>query len=219
MKLELLHGDSVKLAGELEYTAVITDPPYGMGWHADATRFSGGRTKRNNSKKVHKPITGDDKPFDPTRWIDRDKVILFGSNHYAEKLPTGTTLVWLKRSRKALGTFLSDAEIGWMKSGCSVYCHEDLSMTGAGANFPSLHPNQKPVSLMQWCLKKAKVTQDDIVLDPYMGSGTTGIACLTLGIPFIGIEIDKNHYQTAADRIDDFQRQGTLDLEQSGNHP
>jgi len=210
--LAIFQGDALEVSKELHYTAVISDPPYGMGWNPDATRFTGGDGKRNNRHKVHEPIVGDDQPFEPAPWLDCEKVILFGANHYANKLPAGTTLVWLKKSKKAFGSFLSDAEIGWMKGGSGVYCHEDLSMNGAGANFPSLHPNQKPISLMHWCLEKAKVTADDVVLDPYMGSGTTAIACLQLGIPFIGIEIDEKHYLTAEDRIKEFQRQMTLDL-------
>jgi DNA modification methylase len=64
-----------------------------------------------------------------------------------------------------------------------------------------VHPTQKPVQLMAWCLDIAKVPAGATVLDPFMGSGSTGIACLRTGRNFIGIERDAAHYKTACDRI------------------
>ena len=65
-----------------------------------------------------------------------------------------------------------------------------------------LHPTQKPVALMAWCMEKAKVPQGATVFDPYMGSGTTAIACLRTGRNFIGVEMDAKHFQTARERIE-----------------
>ena len=72
------------------------------------------------------------------------------------------------------------------------------------------HPTQKPVALMAWCLDIAKVPEGATVLDPYMGSGTTGIACIRTGRKFIGIEKDPKHFQTAVERIDRELQQGRL---------
>ena len=151
---------------------------------------------------------GDAQPFDPAPWLAFPRVVLFGSNHYAQKLPVGTTLVWVKRLK--FGTFLSDAEIGWMKGGHGVYCHQDASMNGAGANFPKLHPTQKPVGLMAWCMDRAKVPDGGVVLDPYMGSGTTGVAAIETGRRFIGIEFVREYFDRACERIDQAQAQGRL---------
>ena len=63
-----------------------------------------------------------------------------------------------------------------------------------------LHPNQKPVALMNWCIDQVQARS---VIDTHMGSGTTGVACLRRGIPFIGIEIDPIHYQTALHRLNE----------------
>ena len=75
-----------------------------------------------------------------------------------------------------------------MKGGCGIYCKRDTSLYGESNN--RLHPTQKPVPLMAWCLEMAGVPIASTVLDPYMGSGTTGIACLRTGRNFIGIEKD-----------------------------
>ena len=63
-------------------------------------------------------------------------------NHFAARLPVGTTLIWLKRYDNAFGTFLSDAEIAWEKGGYGVYCFRDVSMQGESNN--KKHPTQKP---------------------------------------------------------------------------
>jgi DNA modification methylase len=65
------------------------------------------------------------------------------------------------------------------------------------------HPTQKPVRVMQWCAEKTNGS----VLDPFMGSGTTGVACMNLGRKFIGIEIEPKYYEIACERIENAQRQ------------
>lgn len=203
---ELIQGDCLqvlpKIAGYVD--AVVSDPPYGMNWDTDARRFSGGNCKMG--KKVHltEDIIGDDQPFDPSPWLAFPKVILFGSNHFAQRLPVGTTLVWVKKPEHLHGTFLSDAEIAWMKGGYGVYCFEKQfpppsRMFEAGGKVA--HPTQKPISLMSWCIGKLKLEPGATILDPYMGSGTTGIAALKGGFNFIGIEIDPKHFATAQRRI------------------
>lgn len=80
------------------------------------------------------------------------------------------------------------------------------------AKEPIIHPTQKPVELMAWCMEQAKVPEGALVLDSYMGSGTTGIACIRTGRRFVGIEKDPTHYATALKRITDELAQGDLFL-------
>lgn len=210
----LFLGDCRDLMHELySVDAVITDPPYGMSWNPDSTRFSGGESSTERGRGIEwAPIEGDDESFDPAPWLHFPHVVLFGSNHYGERLPVGSTLVWIKKNEQSFGTFLSDAEIAWMKGGHGVYCKRDCSMNGAGANFPKLHPTQKPVAIMAWCMERAKVPTGARVVDPYMGSGTTGIACIRTGRKFIGIEKDPTHFATAVERIRRELIQSTLAL-------
>ena len=152
-------------------------------------------------------IAGDDQPFDPTPYLCFDRIIMWGANHYAARLPVGTTLVWIKRNDEAYGTFLSDAEIGYQKGGCGVYCFRDLSMKAEERD--RKHPNQKPLPLMQWCIERVS-DPGDIILDPFMGSGTTGVACANLGRKFIGIEIEPKYFDIACRRIEDAYKQPRL---------
>lgn len=209
----LINADSETLA-RIEADAVITDPPYGMNLDTDNSRFSGGHVasiaKRGNGIGTGggASIIGDDKPFDPSPWLDYPAVVLFGCNHFGQRLPVGTTLVWLKRLDAGFGSFLSDAELAWMKGGHGVYAKRDLSMNGETTT--RCHPCQKPVALMAWCMDVAKVPEGATVLDPYMGSGSTGIACLRTNRHFIGVECDPKHFATAVARLEREAKQGVL---------
>ncbi len=72
------------------------------------------------------------------------------------------------------------------------------------------HTTQKPIRLMQWCIEEARVPLGATVVDPFMGSGTTGVACMNLGRKFIGIEIEPKYFDIACRRIEDAQRQQRL---------
>lgn len=187
--------------------AIVADPPYGMGWNTDSTRFSGGDNpgiRRGAGRDDWGDVAADDKPFDPTPWMAFPRAVLWGFNHFGSRVPVGTTLVWIKRSDDLFGTFLSDCELAWMKGGHGVYAFRKQFppplriIEGLGK---TAHPCQKPVELMAWCLQRAKVSAGESVCDPYMGSGTTGVACVRTGNPFIGCEIDPTHFATAVKRI------------------
>ena len=74
-----------------------------------------------------------------------------------------------------------------------------------------LHPTQKPVELMLWCLEFFQ--HSNTILDPFMGSGTTGVACARLGRRFIGIEIEPKYFDIACKRIEQAYRQPDLFIE------
>jgi DNA modification methylase len=100
-----------------------------------------------------------------------------------------------------------------MKGGCGVYCKRGPFPQSIARD--RVHPAQKPVELLKWCMDQARVPEGATVLDPYMGSGTTGVACIRTGRKFIGIEIDAGHFATARKRLENELRQGMLPLEQN----
>jgi site-specific DNA-methyltransferase (adenine-specific) len=210
----LYHGDCLEILPTLgKVDAVVTDPPYGIALDTDNSRFSGGDTasiaRRGNGRGSADgaAIVGDGSPFDPSPLlsIGGDKII-WGWNNYPDRLPAGACLVWLKRNDAAFGSFLSDAELAWFSRGHGVYCRRDLS-NNAIANDRD-HPTQKPVGLMEWCL--GFVARAHTILDPFMGSGTTGVACANLGRNFIGIEIERKYFDIACERISAAYAQGRL---------
>jgi site-specific DNA-methyltransferase (adenine-specific) len=196
--------------------AVVTDPPYGINLNTDNTRFSGGSAESAAKRGSRIGSAGgvriieDDKEFDPSflLGIKGDKII-WGWNNYPDKLPRGACLVWLKRNDAAFGSFLSDAELAWMSKGHGIYCKRDLSNAAIARD--RVHPTQKPVSLMEWCLGFLPKAQT--ILDPFMGSGTTGVAAVQMGRDFIGIEREPKYFDVACKRIEDAQRQQDLFIE------
>lgn len=189
--------------------ALVSDPPYGMDWNTDSTRFSGGqRVGRGEGRSDWGVIQSDAEPFDPTPWLRFREVIIWGANHYAARLPVGTTLVWLKKAPHLFGTFLSDAELGWMKGGHGVYCHFEMfpppSRMAENDGRTVAHPTQKPIGLMLWCIERTKA---ETIVDPYMGSGTTGVAAVKLGRKFVGVERDQRYFDAACRRIEAAVRQ------------
>lgn len=204
--------------------AVISDPPYGMNANTDSRRFSGGKAENNRRPGQgtnHAAVIGDDVPFDPMPWLEvGSDVILWGANHYASALPIGRTLVWLKKPPALFGTFLSDAEIGWQSGGCGVWAFYkqftiQTRLVEADTTIP-VHPTQKPVALMEWCVARVKGVT---VLDPFMGSGTTGVACARMGRAFVGVEIDPGYFDIACRRMEAAQRQGDLFITRPAKAP
>jgi len=222
MSVDLRLGDCLEIMKTLPdgcVDAVVTDPPYGIAWEGNQ-RFSGGNTRRGKGTR-HARIIGDAEPFDPTPWLEMGvPVVLWGANHFWNRLPPGGALIWQKRNEHALGTFLSDAEIAYTNVGHGVYVfHKVFAGSlravdgGLGAYEGSLHPNQKPVALMAWAIERMKVPQGATILDPFMGSGTTGVACVRTGRNFIGIEIDPGYFEIAKRRIEEAQLQMRLPLD------
>jgi len=180
--------------------ALITDPPYGIafahggggGCLAESTRFAGDA------------IMGDDKPFEPSRWLGYGIVALWGANHYASKLPDcACWLVWDKRDG-VCSNDQADCELAWtnLRSPARLKRHLWNGMLkDSERGEQRVHPMQKPVVLMAWTMEQCKGPIGATVLDPYMGSGTTGLACLRTGRNYVGIERDARHYKTACDRI------------------
>lgn len=198
--VKLYHSDCLELIPKLEtIDAVITDPPYGI---AELNKFG---TRGNlSSATPYKPIFGDDRPFDPTPFLEYPITCLWGANWYADKLPPrGSWIVWDKREGGTPDNF-SDCEMAWTNQGnvARIFRHKWRGFIRASERGePRLHSTQKPVALMQWCMDTLKIPIKATILDPFMGSGTTGVACVQTGRRFIGIEIDEHYCEIAAKRI------------------
>ena len=205
-----------------QFNAIVSDPPYGINFQHSGGKSSSGR----NAPLRTDTIIGDDKPFDPTFLFEctpirRDRkqgnILLFGANHYAKHLPDdGEWLVWDKIPRCNADDSFRDAEFMWssVKTPRTIYRHQWKGLIREGEENPAkqkrAHVSQKPVALMMWCIDRLIVPLGGVVCDPFMGSGSTGVAALRKGLDFIGIEIDEKHFETACRRIEDEQRQMDL---------
>jgi site-specific DNA-methyltransferase (adenine-specific) len=194
----LMLGDCREILPTLgKVDACVTDPPYGISYKSPAGR---GMTARGD----YPIIVGDDEPFDPAHLLGFPQVVLFGANHYASRLPDSAKwLVWDKRDGGTPNNN-SDCELAWVKSGGSARLIRHLwngMLKASEREEVRVHPTQKPVAVMEWVL--GQVTQPgQTVIDPYLGSGSTGVASLSLGRRFIGIEIDPVYFEVALRRIE-----------------
>ena len=195
----LILGDSESI--ELpDADALVSDPPYGIGYAHGGNSGVLART----TKFVGRKVLGDDKPFEPARWLQYPIVVLWGANHYASRLPDSPAwLVWDKRDGLN-GNDLADCEMAWTNLD-RVARLKSLRWMGmikdTERGEERIHPMQKPAALMAWAMETARVPVGATVLDPYMGSGSTGIACLRTGRNFVGVERDAEYYKTACARF------------------
>lgn len=210
----LYHGDCLDILPNLPgITALITDPPYGIDYRTSSTR-----SNRSNAKNWE-PIVGDGAAFDPSHLLGFPKVVLFGANHYADRLPASPGwLVWDKlnrlESKREIGFNNSaDVEMAWtnINKPARLFSHRWMGLLrDSELHHKSLHPTQKPVALMRWVLL-ATTTAEDFICDPYAGSGATLVAAKEMGRKAVGVELEERYCEVVAKRLS----QDLLDLEWS----
>jgi len=185
---------------------VITDPPYGIHIGLAKNRGKGNKaapTQYDESEWDARPLTNEQQLAvrGAGKWA-----CIWGGNYVSHFLPPSRTwLVWDKMLR---GQDMADCELAWTNysgKGVRLIRHLWAGFFRDGDDPRGVHPAQKPEAVMGWCIKQAPAATS--VVDPFMGSGTTGVACMNLGRKFIGIEIEERYFDIACRRIEDAQRQ------------
>lgn len=173
---------------------IITDPPYGISVNNNMGRRKG--DLKSNYKKAYW-----DKERLPKSYFDlmleiAEKHIIFGGNYYTDYLPPSKSwIVWDKKMSEDL-TF-SQVELAWTNADCMskiVRCFPNGSEK-------RIHPTQKPLPVIEWILNKY-TKEGDLICDPFMGSGTTAVACHKLKRRFIGFELDEDIFIDANKRLE-----------------
>lgn len=199
-------GDCMEVMPTLgRVDAVLTDPPYGIKRSGQAETF----TKQRKHKRKHH----DDKGWDDGRpdvsvfraMLDVSAAqIIWGGNYFADMLPA--KMGWLYWDKGQDGLSMSDGELAWTSRDAALRSfrlnRSALALDGAE------HPTQKPVKLISWCLTHIPTART--ILDPFMGSGTTGVACAKAGRAFIGIEREPTYFDIACRRIEQAYAQGDM---------
>ena len=195
-------GDCMDILPTLpKVDAVVTDPPYGINAARD----------RNSQKDgwVDYPCGGWDKERPSKAHFDALLVagkaaIVWGGNYFTDYLPP--TMQWLVWDKGQRNFSLADCEFAWssQRKAARIFEYPRPLALQDGKE----HATQKPVALMAWCL--SLIPDAQTILDPFMGSGTTGVACANLGRKFIGIEIEPKYFDIACERIRAAYAQGRL---------
>ena len=189
----LIRGDCMEVLPTLgKFDAVITDPPYGIGIAANPVR------------QMHEKMEWDAAPLDKLGLdlcISKGDVVIVWGGNYFDLPPHQCFYVWDKIQPEEFS--LAMCEQAWTnkKGPAKIYRQSVLS-------YRKEHPTQKPVELMHWCIEQLRNPQT--ILDPFMGSGTTGVAAVQLGRSFTGIEREPKYFDIACKRIEQAYAQGRL---------
>jgi DNA modification methylase len=192
-------GDCREIAPTLERTgAVVTDPPYGIArvWKGGGGNGWGKAHAQSEARNDWDDLPLGGVPLDLVLGLGKQHVV-WGGNYFPLP-PSRCWLVWNKPER---GFTLAEAEFAWTS------LDNVARVFDAPRSEPDrVHPTQKPVALMKWSVSKVKGS----IIDPFMGSGTTGVAAVQMGRPFVGIERDAGWFSTACRRIEQAQCQADM---------
>lgn len=203
-EVKLLLGDCLELMKDIpdgSIDAVITDPPYGLerfkandGGNSKKIRSFGDIDTNWNNEKPKKEI------FDKIFSVSKNQII-FGMNNF--DLPsTEYYIVWDKGQK--MPSF-AECELAWCSYKKPAKIYKTRFVMGKS------HPAEKPINLLKWVLENY-TNEGDTILDPFMGSGTTGVACMQTGRNFIGIEIEPKYFEIAEKRIENARQQMRLPI-------
>jgi len=184
----LILGDGLEVLPSLDADAIVTDPPYGIG-------EDGGAARTRGSRRTNGPAMGWDNERPQREAFDlmrsrSDHQIIWGGNYFADYLPASRGwLYW----HKLMGGDFADGELAWTSIDMVL-----KALMKSKETRHRVHPTQKPLYVMEWSL--TFIPQAKTVVDPYMGSGTTGLACMKAGKRFVGIEREPSYWSIAVER-------------------
>lgn len=197
-RARLFLGDCREILPTLaKVDAVVTDPPYGIS----AAKRGVIGTAKNAPVRDYGAADWDNEPLEPSlieavraagKWS-----VIFGGNYY----DCPATSCWLVWDKMNTGDF-ADCELAWTNLPKAVRRIQYLwngMIREKGAQRGD-HPTQKPLEVMKWCISHLP-EPNDVILDPFMGSGTTGVAALQMGKSFIGIEREERYFEAACRRM------------------
>jgi len=182
----LIQGDCLKVLPLLEtgsVDAVVTDPPYGIGIANNPFR------QKHEKKDWDDSVPSNDAILQIIGMAD--VAIVWGGNYF-DLPPTQCFLVWDKVQPEDFTSAM--VEMAWTN-----LSRPAKMLRRHVVSYEKFHPTTKPLELMAWCL--GFIPKATTILDPFTGSGTTGVACIHTGRRFIGIELDPGYFRIACDRI------------------
>jgi len=187
-RVELHLGDCLEFMKNMPNKSidlVLTDPPYGIGIAKNPFR-------QKFEKKEWDNFIPTKEYFDEIFRISHNQII-WGGNYFTEHLPPSRCFyIWDKVQPEKFSSAM--VEMAWVSKQSPAKMFKQRVVA-----FEKFHPTTKPLNLMEWCL--SYFPNATTVLDPFMGSGTTGVACKNLNRNFIGIEKDEAYFEIARKRI------------------
>lgn len=203
--VELYLGDckEVMQSFKKKFDACVTDPPYGIKADEAAAKNKGKWGWKDYGMTEWDKVRPAPEIFQSILKISGEQII-WGGNYFADLLPP--TMRWLVWDKGQRDFSLADFELAWTSQwkAARIFGFARAVALQDGKE----HPTQKPIEVMKWCLDF--LPDAKTVIDPFMGSGTTGVACVDMGKSFTGIEIDAKYFDIARRRIDKALKQPFL---------
>lgn len=197
--------DIMSLLPDKSIDLVLTDPPYGLNIaKSGSLSIKGASNKKLEYKKEKWDILPSKKYFDEILRISKDQII-WGGNYFTDYLPPSQCwLVWFKKDGLPARTF-ADCELAWtsFKRPAQVFNCRWHGFIRDSKEKKYKHPTQKALELFKWCLKF--VPEGSIIFDPFLGTGTTAIACLEMNYKYIGTEINEDYFNISLKRINQYK--------------
>lgn len=206
--LKIYHGNCLEIMPLLpKVDLVVTDPPYGIKYDEQASLVGGSKSKNGSAYKTkHESFGWDEEaPHEIINSIIGTgvKSIIWGGNYFNVS-PQRCWFFWDKMND---GKTFADGELAWTNLGGSLrrlqYLWDGMLQANMKEKEQRWHPTQKPVPVIRWCIEQAEKKKLEInsVLDPFLGSGTTLVACKELNRSGIGIEINEKYCEIAKRRL------------------
>jgi DNA modification methylase len=188
--IKLMQGDCLERMKDIPSKSIdicLTDPPYGIG-------ISKNPFRGKFEKKEWDSFTPGKEYFEEIIRISKNQIV-WGGNYFSDKLPNSRGFfIWDKKQSEKFSSAMCEMAYSSKQRPAKIFRKH-------AANFQKFHPTTKPVDLMEWCLSFFPSCKT--VIDPFMGSGSTGVACINTGRKFIGIELDKEYFDIATKRINE----------------
>ena len=213
-------GDCREVIRDLQFDSIVTDPPYGLAkllnrsWDAFGKIWNKKQRRKNlhsggtwAAKEIYQDVDWDDETPDLTFLLELNvPAMFFGGNYFANLPPSRKWIVWFKGATHYRRSF-AELELCYCNFDGNARIIEYMpdfnkGFTSNGTRIQKVHPTQKPVAVMRFCISELPKGCGNIVCDPYMGSGTTGVAAIQMGRAFIGIEQKKTYFDSACQRIE-----------------
>ena len=210
--IELLKGDCfelIKSYPDNSIDLIITDPPYGKKADKGTNGFGVAKNRRyNDGWDACRPSQ---EVFDEMIRVAKN-VIIFGGNYFCDMLPpTNCWIFWDKKGDIAFQNPFADGELiytSFKKPVKKIVFKQQGFITDSKDK--RYHPTQKPSELVQELIELFS-NEGDVICDPFMGSGTTGVACVRTNRSFVGIEIDENYFAISKERVATAMRERGFD--------
>lgn len=197
----IIQADCISVLRRLKTKSVdllLTDPPYGIN--------IAGRVQLGKSRRQYKRSSWDKAPPAAEYFTEMLRVskhqIIWGGNYFLDNLrPTRCMLVWYKKDGLPRNSF-ADCEIAWTSFDRTalVFNSRRCGFVRDSREPQYPHPTQKALDVMKWCVEEFS-KKGDTILDPFLGTGTTGVAAKLLGRRFIGVERDRDYVAIARKRL------------------